>query len=181
MFWVSFLLPKNKERIFIFNEKIYELTCWEYFQDIVNGNIKANKWVTLLSKRMLDDLEKSKGEDFEYYFDYDKARFIEAFVSSLKFTEGLKVNEELKLAPFQNAIIVSQFCWRYKNDKTKLRFKDTIVFISRKNGKTYIVSLLSILAIMIEQNGEAVVGAGKLDQAKVMVHSAMKLISSNPK
>lgn len=161
--------------------KILQLTCWKYYQDIVDGKIIANKWVKLLAMRMLRDLERSKDSDFPYYFDYGKAIAIEGFIGTLKFTEGLKVNQTMELAPFQNAIVVSQFCWRFKSEPDKLRFKDTIVFISRKNGKSYIISLLSILAIMLEANGEAVAGAGKYEQAKIMVRQAMRMIQSNPR
>lgn len=53
---------------------------------------------------------------------------------------------------FQALILVAIFGWRYKNDKNKFRYRDVVLFIPRKNAKTFLIALIFILLMLTEQN-----------------------------
>lgn len=135
----------------------------------------------LFAKKFIEDIERSKDDDFPYFFDVQKAFFIEEFIYQLKYTEGLKVGQNIKLADFQANIVQNAFCWRLKEDKTIYRYKEIIVYLPRKQGKSYIISLLGIIGMMLEPNAEIYNGASKLSQAQILVKMAINLVKSNKK
>ncbi|MDZ4993306.1 hypothetical protein GNF80_10055 [Clostridium perfringens] len=164
----------------MFDERVYDLKVYKYMKDVKDGKIVACKDLILLCVKILNDIEKSKNDDYPYYFDVNKALAIDKFVGLLRFTEGHKVNQPITLANFQELIIKNTFCWRLKEDKTITRFNDIIVFLPRKQGKSFICSMLGILACMLEENAEVLNGAGTESQALILVRQAMRLIKSNP-
>ncbi len=53
---------------------------------------------------------------------------------------------------FRALILVAIFGWRYKNDKNKFEYRDVVLFIPRKNAKTFLIALIFILLMLTEQN-----------------------------
>ncbi len=148
-------------------------------KDISEGKIVASKYTILQCKKLLSDIEKSKNDDFEYYFDIDVAKNVINIIKNMKFESGKKQGQPLELANFQMNIILNTFCWRLKNYKDQFRFNHIVVFIPRKNGKSYIVAILAILATIKENGGQAVIASSKLDQAKIMYEQICSLITSH--
>ena len=163
----------------MFDIKVYETTAYKYCKRIVEGKVISNKWMILFAKKFINDIERSKDDNFPYFFDVQKAFFIEDFIYQLKYTEGLKVGQNIKLADFQANIVQNAFCWRLKEDKSIYRYREIIVYLPRKQGKSYICSILGLLAMMLETNAEVVNGAGKLSQAQILVNMAIKLVKTN--
>ncbi|MDJ9033068.1 terminase large subunit [Clostridium perfringens] len=164
----------------MFDERVYDLKVYKYMKDVKEGKVIACKDLILLCVKLLNDIERSKNDDYEFYFDVNKAIAIDKFIHLLRFTEGHKVGQPIKLANFQELIIKNTFCWREKKDKSITRFNDIIVFLPRKQGKSFICSMLAILAVMLEENAEVLNGAGTESQALILVRQAMRLIRSNP-
>lgn len=164
-----------------FDKKVYETTAYKYCKRINDNKIVANKWMKLFAKKFIEDIERSKDDDFPYFFDVQKSFFIEEFIYQMKYTEGLKVGANIQLADFQANIVQNAFCWRLKTDKTIYRYKEIIVYLPRKQGKTYIISLLGIIGMMLEPNAEIYNGASKLSQAQILVKMAINLVKSNKK
>ncbi|MDU6894450.1 MAG: terminase TerL endonuclease subunit [Clostridium perfringens] len=164
----------------MFDEEIYSFSFYKYMKDISEGKITASKYTILQCKKLINDIEKSKDESYPYYFDVKIAKNVISIISNMKFEDGQKAGQPLKLANFQMSIILNTFCWRFKEDSTKFRFKNIVVFIPRKNGKSYIIAILAILSTMKEAGGEAVIAAGNLKQATIMYNQICGLIKSYP-
>ncbi|HFC9286536.1 TPA: terminase large subunit [Clostridium perfringens] len=164
----------------MFDEEIYSFSFYKYMKDISEGKIIASKYTILQCKKLINDIEKSKDESYPYYFDVKIAKNVISIISNMKFEDGQKAGQPLKLANFQMSIILNTFCWRFKEDSTKFRFKNIVVFIPRKNGKSYIIAILAILSTMKEAGGEAVIAAGNLKQATIMYNQICGLIKSYP-
>ena len=152
----------------MFDERVYDLKVYKYMKDVKEGKVIACKDLILLCVKLLNDIERSKNDDYEFYFDVNKAIAIDKFIHLLRFTEGHKVGQPIKLANFQELIIKNTFCWREKKDKSVTRFNDIIVFLPRKQGKSFICSMLAILAVMLEENAEVLNGAGTESQALIL-------------
>ena len=163
-----------------FDSEVYNTTAYKYCKRIADGKVPSNKWMIVFAKKFINDIEKSKDDNFPYFFDVQKAQFIEEFIYQLRYTEGLKVGKNIKLADFQANIVQNSFCWRLKEDKSIYRYREIIVYLPRKQGKSYICSILGLIAMMLEPNAEVVNGAGKLSQAQILVNMAIKLVRSNP-
>ena len=84
----------------------------------------------------------------------EKAYLIEEFIYQLKYTEGLKVGENIVLADFQSNIVQNAFCWRCKDDKSIYRYRQIIVYLPRKQGKSYICAILGLISMMLEPNAQ---------------------------
>jgi len=162
-----------------FDSEVYNTTAYKYCKRIADGKVPSNKWIILFAKKFINEIERSKDDDYPYFFDVQKAQFIEEFIYQLKYTEGLKVGKNIKLADFQANIVQNSFCWRLKEDKSIYRYREIIVYLPRKQGKSYICSILGLIAMMLEPNAEVVNGAGKLSQAQILVNMAIKLVRSN--
>ena len=150
-------------------------------QNVATGKIVACKELIILCNKLLSDIEKSKEEDYLFYFDVNKSMAIDGFLSTLRFTEGRKVGKPITLANFQDFIIKMVFCWREKENSNITRFNDVLIFLPRKQGKSFICAMLGILGVMLESNAEVLNGAVALSQAKIIVTQAQRLIQSNPK
>lgn len=165
----------------MFDKRIYDLPVYKYMKDITEGKVLACKELIILCKKLLNDIEKSKDENYPFYFDVNKSIAIDGFISQLKFTEGRKIGQPIKLARFQDFIVKSIFCWREKENSNIVRFNDCLILLPRKQGKSFICAILGIVAMLIEANAEVANGAVALSQAKIIVTQAQRLIRSNPK
>src|SRR5699024_11874751 len=95
----------------------------QYAENIVSGKTLAGKPVIATAKRHLNDLEKSESDDFEYYFDAEKASRIIKFIEMLPNTT---TGDAMQLAPFQAFVVGSINGWRYKKIGHRSYNKDTI-------------------------------------------------------
>lgn len=111
----------------------------KYAQDVVNGKYVVCQANFLACKRHLEDLEKSKTEDFPYYFNVDEAQRIIEFGESLRLAE--QNGKEVKLFPFQKFIVGSLMGWLCKDDHS-WRYRQSNVSFAKQNGKSFLNGLL---------------------------------------
>lgn len=141
----------------------------KYINDIVEEKVLACKYVHLAVQRHLSDLEKSKGDDFPFYFDDNAAEKAIRFFKCLRHTSGEWANrrERFNLAPFQAFRIACVFGWKKKQTGMR-RFTRAYVEIARKNGKTEEAAGVMLLG-MVEGEGAAQVysAATTRDQARI--------------
>lgn len=171
---------KKGDVVLLFDERVYDLKVYKYMQEVATGKRIACKELIILCNKLLKDIERSKEEDFPYYFDTDKSIAIDNFISLLRFPSGRKVGEPVELVSFQDFIVKNIFCWREKRDKTVVRFTDCLILLPRKQGKSFFCAILGIIAMMIEENAEVANGAVALSQAKVIINQAKQLLKTNP-
>jgi phage terminase large subunit-like protein len=156
-------------------------TTW-YAEQVVKGSIKASKKNIQSCQRHLDDLKRQGTEDFPWIFDEEKAhrpiKFIETYCKPSKGDYN-----SLVLQPWQHFVIGSLYGWIHK-DTGYRRFREGLIFIGRKNGKTTMISGLSNFAVSKDNEPGARVyvlantkqQAGELfDESRAMVQKSPQL------
>ena len=135
----------------------------EYAQKVVNGEILASKKNVKVCQRHLDDLEN---ESLPYKFYVDKANHV------IKFLEMLpdpKTSKKMELAGFQKFIVGSLYGWQ--DSEGYKRFTKAYISLSRKNGKTLLVSGLGLYEMLMGDDpvNERLIGlsANSRDQAGI--------------
>ncbi|MEI0488867.1 terminase large subunit [Brachyspira pulli] len=145
-------------------------TYEEYINKVINKELAVCQAAFLSVKRHLDDIEKSKNNDYPFYFDENEAKRPIMFIQSLVHTKGEWANHNIILEPWEQFIIASIFGWRRKENKLR-RYKKAYVQVSRKNGKTTFASGIGNYCFFCDSPAEAGVEiyyiATKKDQAKI--------------
>lgn len=148
--------------------KHYRQTATKYAQDVIDGTIIAGADIVNACKRFLSDLER---EDLEY-----RDKEPDACISLM---EGLFVHRKgemldgtpllgkpLKLEPWQVFIVCNLLGFWYKGTQER-RYKEALIMLGRKNGKTSFVAALAFaVSILQRHSGSTVyVVAAALKQA----------------
>ena len=132
-------------------------TYEEYINKVINKELPVCQAAFLSVKRHLDDIEKSKNNDYPFYFDENEAKRPITFIQSLVHTKGEWANHNIILEPWEQFIIASIFGWRRKENN--------------KNGKTTFASGIGNYCFFCDSPAEAGVEiyyiATKKDQAKI--------------
>lgn len=119
----------------------------KYVDDVLSGKIIAGKKIHLACERCKRDLERSKGDDFPYYYDEKLARKACQFVQLLPLTNGGKFH----LAEYQEWIVSELYGWRVKGTGER-RYTQGMVSMARKSGKTYLAASLAAVGLLMESN-----------------------------
>lgn len=117
-----------------------------YTEQVLSGKVVACEKIKQACKRFKDDLAKSASKDFPYYYDKRQAKKAVDFISLVPKTDGTK----LILQPFQVWLISQLFGWREKATGYR-RFTQAFISMSRKNGKTFLISAIAILSLLMEK------------------------------
>lgn len=117
----------------------------EYVTKVLSGEIVAGTKIKQACERFNRDLERSKSDDFPYYYDEEQAEKSCKFIELLPSTDG----RPLTLLYFQRWLICELTGWREKETGNR-RYNRAFISMSRKNGKTYLVSSLGALTLIME-------------------------------
>lgn len=126
-----------------------------YAEKVKAGKEITTKEVIIQCNWFLKDLERQNQEEFEYYFDEDEVEKIEGILALLNFATGLGVVGKSildGLEGFQAFFLVNIFGWRFKENPEKYRYRDVVLFIPRKNAKTFICALILIILMLTEDD-----------------------------
>ncbi|HFC9109198.1 TPA: terminase large subunit [Enterococcus faecium] len=155
-----------------------------YIDEVENGNILVCEKIQMAIDRHKKDIERSKRDDFPYYYEPKYTQNIVKFISMLPDPKSGKPN---KLALFQKFILGMLWGWRRKKDNTK-RFRKAYLSLARKQGKSLIVSGIALYCLIYERNPrqarQIYATANKRDQAKIvftMVKSQLKALRGKSK
>lgn len=153
------------------------LTTW-YAEQVVKGNIIAAEYVIKECQRHLDFL---KHDDHEWMFDEDLAHrpidFIEKFCAPTKGDF-----DQLVMQPWQHFILGSIYGWVHKKTGIR-RFKEGLIFVGRKNGKSTLVSGQSIYGASKdgERGADVILLANSMKQVKrTIFDETKKMIKKSP-
>ncbi|MDN6580884.1 MAG: terminase large subunit, partial [Tetragenococcus koreensis] len=80
----------------------------DYIEKVLSGEILAPEKIKNACQRHLNDLERSKSEDFSYIFDEKQATKAIKFMEMLPGTDG----QPIQMLGFQKFIIGSLYGWR---------------------------------------------------------------------
>lgn len=127
----------------------------KYCEDVVECREITTEEVRLQCKIFLEDYKNNQHlDEFEYYFDENKLKIInnllKLFNFATGFVSGKKVLEGLE--GFQCLFLCAIFGWRYKEDSRKFRYRDAVLFIPRKNAKTFLTAIVLILLMLTEDD-----------------------------
>ncbi|RVT67665.1 terminase large subunit [Niallia taxi] len=159
------------------------LTTW-YAEQVVEGHIIASKNVMRACKRHLNDLKRANlkvlNEDFPWVFDeilgHRPIQFIEKYCKPSKGSY-----KKLILQAWQHFTLGSLFGWVHKESKLR-RFKEGLIFVARKNGKTTKISGTSLYGVSKDgENGADIpLLANSMKQARLLFDEAKAMIKASP-
>lgn len=127
----------------------------KYCRDVIDGIEITTDEVKQQCKKFLHDYEIKQYEDkFEFFLCAKKLKIINNILKIINYATGFVAGKSVYdgIVGFQALILVAIFGWRYKNDKNKFRYRDVVLFIPRKNAKTFLIALIFILLMLTEQN-----------------------------
>lgn len=145
----------------------------DYYQSIKSGNVIVGKWVELWYSRVIKGLE-----DGEWYLNLKKAnkavKFIETFCHH---HEGTLAPQLIKLELWQKALVSVIF--GIVDDKGARQFREVVVIMGRKNGKTLLASAIAEYETFLgEDYGKRIYfSAPKLEQAALCYDAFYQMIS----
>lgn len=158
-------------------EEFQGLVAVEYAQRVVSGELIAGKYIILECIRFLNDLNRSKEDDFEWEFDVDIYNFIMGFQEFFKFADGVMAGKSMKLADFQEWILANLFCWKHKDDGYA-RFSKAYIQIARKQGKSMILGYIGFIKSLLENYSQIFCCATKRDQAEIVIKEIKKMLDN---
>lgn len=127
----------------------------KYCEDVLNNREITTDEVKQQCKIFMDNYNFNQyKDDFKYYFDKDKLKIINNLLKLFNYATGFVVGKQVLegLVGFQALFLCAIFGWRYKNDSSKFMYRDVVLFIPRKNTKTFIIAVTMILLMLTEQN-----------------------------
>lgn len=152
-----------------------------YAEMLIDGTIVASKKNILAAKRHMRDLSRQGTKEFPWIFVEEKAhrpiRFIE------KFCRPSKGNfKQLIFQPWQHFTIGSTYGWVHKDTGIR-RFRESLVFVGRKNGKSTMISGGSLYTSSKDgENGADVyLLANTKQQAGIIYDEAKKMVLKSPR
>ena len=123
----------------------------QYAEDCISGKEITTPEVIQQCKWFISDRQKEDDETFSYKFHEEKLKVIENILKLLNFATGfIEGSIHDGLEPMQAFFIVNIFGWRFKNDEERFRYREVILFIARKNAKTFDAALIIIILMLTE-------------------------------
>lgn len=156
------------------------LATW-YAEQVAKGEILASQKNILAAKRHLNDLKRQGADDFPWIFVEEKGhrpiRFIEKFCRPSK-----GAFKQLVFQPWQHFTIGSLYGWVHKDTGIR-RFREGLIFVGRKNGKSTKISGLSLYSFSKDgENGADVyLLANTKQQAGIVYEEAKAMVNKSPR
>lgn len=149
----------------------------QYYQQIKDGSVTVGKWIKLLYEYIIKGIEEK-----EFKFDQKKANKAINFIEQHCFhVEGPLAPNRIKLELWQKAMISCMFgiC---DIDTNKRRFREVILVIARKNGKSLLASAIANYMFQVDGGyGCRVYNiAPKLEQSEIIYSNTWQMIQLDP-
>lgn len=147
-----------------------------YYNLIKSKKIVVSKKVKLQLEKIIYDINNPN----KYHFDLEKAnRPIEFIEKFCKHSKGQWCGKPVVLELWQKAIIQSIF--GFVDDKGFRRYREVLIVVGRKNGKSTLLSALALYMLFGDKEGGAQICcvASKKDQAKIVFNEAKNMVSQN--
>lgn len=130
--------------------KIEDHPAYKYAVDCINkDNDNVGKYVKKACQRFLDDINNP---DCKYFIDESQLELITNLTKLINMATGLKagVSAHESLSDFQWFFICNALTWYHKDNPIKRRYEKSVLLIARKSGKSFLVSLVFIILLIIE-------------------------------
>ena len=152
----------------------------KYAKDVVGGKIIASKKVRQACERHMRDWKRQGKKDFPWVFDEKTAlRVIDFMENFCKPSQG--DFEKLELQAWDHFWIGSVYGWVHKDTKIR-RFREALIFLARKQGKSVKASALANYAASKDGERGAFVYllANSMKQARVIYDECNAMIDASP-
>lgn len=149
---------------------------YKYYQGIKDGTYTVGEWISLIYERIIKDLEEKR-----YFFDQKKANAAIDWVEAHCFhTEGPLAPGPIKLEVWQKAFF--SCVYGLVDEEGHRQFREVVLLVGRKNGKTKIASSLGDYTYRQEGGfGSRVFCiAPKLDQADLVYNDIWTMTTLDP-
>lgn len=144
------------------------------------GNDDVPKYVQLQCKEFL----KVVNGETKYHIDEKKLNQMTNLFKIIIMPTGVATGKPVydSLVGFQCLFFVAVWCTYHNDDTEKRRYKDVLLEVARKNGKTFLIALLFILALMTEPKFSRLFSVAPDGQLSREVYTLVKqFISMTPK
>lgn len=148
----------------------------EYIEGVLSGKILACEFVKLACARQKRDLVALKG----YRFDPILAGRVCRFIENLPHIKGELAGQNIRLEPWQCFILTTTYGWVRDGGAQdgKRRFRRAYTEVPRGNGKSALLSGLTLYALGADGEGGAEVysAATTREQAKIVFRDSQSMI-----
>lgn len=146
----------------------------EYVDQMRSGLVVGKK-VRKVYEELLTDIDAGK-----YLFDESAAMSPIEFAESFCVPKDSKTGKPIKLELFQKAYLQALFGVYLLNGKR--RYRESLLLLSRKNGKTTLLAIVMLYMLVAdkEQGAEVYSVATKLDQARKAFIECVAIVSKSP-
>lgn len=148
----------------------------EYTEQIRAGTVTVGMWI----RSVYDYIEHGLEEGL-FFYDEDKAHNAVDWIEEHCFhTEGILAPSNLKLELWQKAIVSCIF--GIVNDKGYRQFREVVLIVSRKNGKSLFASAIAKYTWFVDGGYGAKIYclAPKLDQADIIYNNIWQMTMLDP-
>ena len=147
----------------------------KFVEDIEKHNIPIG-----INQKLCIERYKALKENKDYYLDLEEVNRIINMTNKLTIVKNGRI-EKFKTRGFQNFILGNIVGWKIK--KTDLRlYKEVYIQVGRQNGKSLLISALSIYYSLFTKNRNSNIfcTATKQEQAKIVWDNIANFINYNP-
>ena len=131
----------------------------------------------------MDKAQTLSNTDSDYYFDSQTAlRVVDFFERELTHVEGEWAGKPVVLEKWQKKFLMEVFGWKRKSDDLR-KYRSIYLEIPRKNGKSFLISGLSLYLLLADNEGGAkiVSAAADREQAKLVYNTSLQMVFQNEK
>ena len=156
------------------NEEMHDYIL-DYYQRIRDGRCTVGKWVLLLYEYVMDGLQRK-----EFTHDLKKSAHVIDWIEHHCFhTEGDLAPAPFKMEVWQKAFL--SLIFGLVDEDGKRHFREVLLVIGRKNGKTLLASAIARYMWVNDGYGTRIFNmAPKLDQADLVYNSIWTMTTLDP-
>jgi len=147
-----------------------------YYQQICNGSVIVGKWIRDWYTMIVDGLQEKR-----FFFDQKAANKVITFCENFcRHHEGALAPGLIKLETWQKAFI--SVIYGVKDANGDHQFREVVLQIGRKNGKTLLAACLSAYEMFMseEYGARLYFVAPKLDQSRLCFNAFTQMIMKEP-
>lgn len=151
----------------------------DYYEAITTGAEVVSDKVRRTYKHLVDKLND---QDSEYRFDENEAKYVIEFIERFCcHSKGKWAGQRVVLELWQKALLSALFGFKHKDTGIR-EYRELMLLIGRKNGKSLLASALGVYLQIADGEGgpEIYSVATKKDQAKIIWSEAVRMIKHSP-
>lgn len=143
-----------------------------YPWDVLEGKILVCENIKLACKRFMDFLDME-----DRYFDVEDVERTIRFFERFRHFTGQYNNKPFILQEWQKFMICGIYGFKWKKDGTRVT-RTFILSVCRKSGKSSIISIMALKALLEENNAQVIVAANSASQASILFNMASSYLKS---